>query len=65
MQEKISEEIRLTTFPFRNKIMYSCEVIGYFRDGGNHVRERTLVKKGYKSKLSVLKFVDKRIENNK
>lgn len=59
MQEKISEEIRLTTFPFQNKIMYSCELIGYFKDGGDNVREKTLVKKGYKSKFSVLKFADK------
>ena len=42
MQEKISEEIRLTTFPFQNKIMYSCELIGYFKDGGDNVREKTI-----------------------
>ena len=39
--------------------MYSCKTIGYFKDGGGHVREKTLVNKGYKTKSAVLKFVDR------
>ena len=59
MQTQISQEIRLTTFQSSGKIMYSCKLIGYFKDGGGHVREKTLVNKGYKTKSAVLKFVDR------
>tara|TARA_R100000234_G_C4928224_1_gene147272 strand:- start:256 stop:474 length:219 start_codon:yes stop_codon:yes gene_type:complete len=60
-QYKISEEIRLSTFLLNEKIMYSCQLIGFFKDGGGHVRERTLVNKGYKNKSAVIKFVNKYI----
>ena len=59
MQTQISQEIRLTTFLYKGNIMYSCKTIGYFKDGGGHVREKTLVNKGYKTKSAVLKFVDR------
>ena len=59
MQKQISQEIRLTTFLYKGNIMYSCQLIGYFKDGGGHVRERTLVNKGYERKSALLKFVDK------
>ena len=41
--------------------MYSCQLIGFFKDGGGHVRERTLINKGYKNKAAALKFVNKYI----
>ena len=59
MQTQISQEIRLTSFLYKGNIMYSCKTIGYFKDGGGHVREKTLVYKGYKTKSAVLKFVDR------
>ena len=59
MQKQISQEIRLTTFLYKGNIMYSCKTIGYFKDGGGHVRERTLVNKGYNNISSALKFVDR------
>ena len=59
MQTQISQEIRLTTFLYKGNIMYSCKTIGYFKDGGGHVRERTLVNKGYNNIYSALKFVDR------
>lgn len=64
MQKQISQEIRLTTFQSSGKIMYSCKLIGYFKDGGGHVRERTLVNKGYERKSALLKFVDEHIDDN-
>ena len=60
-QYKISEEMRVFTFLLNEKIMYSCQLIGFFKDGGGHVRERTLINKGYKNKAAALKFVNKYI----
>tara|TARA_X000001388_G_scaffold57903_3_gene43162 strand:- start:335 stop:553 length:219 start_codon:yes stop_codon:yes gene_type:complete len=60
-QYKISEEIRVSTFLLNERIMYSCQLIGFFKDGGGYVRERTLINKGYKNKTAAIKFVDKYI----
>tara|TARA_R100001082_G_scaffold5751_1_gene3898 strand:- start:272 stop:466 length:195 start_codon:yes stop_codon:yes gene_type:complete len=62
MQTQISQEIRLTTFLYKGNIMYSCQIIGFFKDGGGHVRERTLVNKGYKNKSALMKFVKQNCE---